>query len=78
VCDADGSNKKQITTTGQNTFAAWSTDGNSILFKHVVSPANAPIFRIDVRNDGGSNMRPIDVLRAETFIECGRHVWLEK
>ena len=48
VCDANGTNLRQLTTLGTlNVFAAWSPDGTSIAFQHYSeypeSPSTQPI-----------------------------------
>src|SRR6266851_1812493 len=73
VCDADGSNKKQLTKLGgANTHSACSPDGEKIAFQHFTPGAEeAPsLYVMDI--DGGN---PKELLKGKGLIEGGRPAW---
>jgi Tol biopolymer transport system component len=76
VCDADGSNKKQLTKLGGgNSYAAWSPDGKKLAFLHLNQgdEAGTPY----IMDAGGSNAKAI-LDKAESPIEGGRLAWKPK
>jgi TolB protein len=75
LCDADGSNKKQLTKLGdRNSMSAWSPDGKKIAFNHMAGGDNdGSLYLMDA--DGGN---PTEILKAEGPIEGGRPAWKPK
>jgi TolB protein len=73
VCEADGTNQKQITHLGGiNTRASWSPDGTKIAFRHFdnAGATNSTLFLMQA---DGSNLRPI---QAPVQGECkSRLMW---
>jgi Tol biopolymer transport system component len=75
ACDADGNNKKQLTSLGaQNTQCAWSPDGKKIAFQHFEPGDDAgSLYLMDV---DGKN--PTEILKAEGPLEGGKPAWKPK
>jgi TolB protein len=72
VCDADGTNKKQMTTIGGiNTLAAWSADGKKIAFQHFSNPQEpGALWTMD--SDGTTQNQ---VIPTEAPLQGGRPAW---
>jgi Tol biopolymer transport system component len=76
VCDADGSNRKQLTKLGGgNSYAAWSMDGKKIAFLHINEGDEAGTPHI--MDADGTNAKPI-LPKPEGPIEGGRLAWKPK
>jgi Tol biopolymer transport system component len=75
VCDANGSNRKQLTRlTGFNTLPAWSPDGKQIAFLHTTPGEEAgSLYTIDA---DGKNAK--EILKAESPTQGGRPAWRPK
>jgi len=73
VCNADGSDHKQLTRLGgENSLAIWSHDGKRIVFQH--SRRGAQVGSLFIMNADGSDVKQI--LKAMGPQDGGRPTWL--
>jgi TolB protein len=73
VCDADGSNRRQLTRLGgYNSYPAWSHQGDRLLFQHHDKRlADGVMYGVDLKSNKVTRL-PIDVA---TPMEGGRPAW---